>query len=101
MAISARTGEGLDTLRAVLLRHAGWQAAGEGLYMARERHLQALEAVGGHLREAAARLHGGNVALDLLAEDLRLAQNALAGVIGGPDADALLGLIFSRFCIGK
>ena len=101
MAISAQTGAGLDDLRALLLRHAGWQAGNDGVTMARERHLQALEAVQHHLNAALAGVAAKAPALDLVAEELRLAQNALSGVTAAPDADELLGLIFSRFCIGK
>ena len=99
--LSARTGEGLDALRRTLLQVAGWQAAPEGVYIARARHLQALRAVDAHLMEAAAQLQGASPALDLLAEELRLAQNALNSITGEFGADDLLGVIFSRFCIGK
>ncbi|HCL86197.1 MAG TPA: tRNA uridine-5-carboxymethylaminomethyl(34) synthesis GTPase MnmE [Comamonadaceae bacterium] len=100
--LSARTGDGLDGLRRKLLEVAGWQAAPEGVYLARARHLQALHAVDAHLMEAAAQLHGSSQpALDLLAEELRLAQNALNAITGEFGADDLLGVIFSRFCIGK
>ncbi|WP_313077447.1 tRNA uridine-5-carboxymethylaminomethyl(34) synthesis GTPase MnmE [Melaminivora sp.] len=99
--LSARTGQGLDALRRALLQIAGWQGAPEGLYLARARHLQALRAVDGHLMEAAAQLAGPRPALDLLAEELRLAQNALNTITGEFGADDLLGVIFSRFCIGK
>ncbi|WP_374666546.1 tRNA uridine-5-carboxymethylaminomethyl(34) synthesis GTPase MnmE [Ramlibacter sp.] len=99
--LSARTGEGLDALRARLLALAGWHAPPEGLFIARERHLQALRRVDAHLMEAAAHLAGEAQALDLLAEELRLAQNALNEITGAFGADDLLGVIFSRFCIGK
>ncbi|WP_295849687.1 tRNA uridine-5-carboxymethylaminomethyl(34) synthesis GTPase MnmE [uncultured Xylophilus sp.] len=101
LVLSARTGAGLETLRRRLLAIAGWQSAPEGLYLARERHVEALRAVDGHLMEAAGHLHGENGALDLLAEELRLAQNALNTITGAFGADDLLGVIFSRFCIGK
>jgi tRNA modification GTPase len=99
--LSARTGEGLDTLRQRLLELAGWQAAPEGVFIARERHLHALRRVDAHLMEAAAHLAREAQALDLLAEELRLAQNALSEITGEFSADDLLGVIFSRFCIGK
>ena len=99
--LSAKTGAGLDTLRARLLETAGWQAAPEGVFIARARHLQALQRVDAHLMEAAALLAREAQALDLLAEELRLAQNALAEITGEFSADDLLGVIFSRFCIGK
>jgi tRNA modification GTPase len=84
-----------------LLDIAGWQAAPEGVFIARERHLHALRRVDAHLMEAAALLARQAQALDLLAEELRLAQNALSEITGEFSADDLLGVIFSRFCIGK
>ena len=99
--LSARTGEGLDALRRILLEVAGWQSAPEGIYIARARHVQALCAVQTHLEEAAAQLDAQGPALDLLAEELRLAQNALSDITGEFSSDDLLGVIFSSFCIGK
>jgi tRNA modification GTPase len=99
--LSAKTGAGLDALRAALLHAAGWQAPAGGLFMARERHVQALRQVDGHLMEAAAHLAQSAQALDLLAEELRLAQNALNEITGAFSSDDLLGVIFSSFCIGK
>src|SRR5574337_835353 len=99
--LSARTGQGLDALRRELLRVAGWQSAAEGLYIARARHIEALRAVDAHLMEAAAQLESAGPALDLLAEELRLAQNALNTITGEFSSDDLLGVIFSSFCIGK
>jgi tRNA modification GTPase len=104
--ISAKTGAGLDALRKKLLELAGWQAASsEGSLIARERHVQAMRAVQGHLSEASdhldASLQHNAGGLDLLAEELRLAQNALGEITGEFSADDLLGEIFSRFCIGK
>ena len=99
--LSARTGEGLDALRRILLQTAGWQSAPEGVYIARARHVQALRAVQVHLHEAAAQLDAQGPALDLLAEELRLAQNALSAITGEFSSDDLLGVIFSSFCIGK
>lgn len=101
VALSAKTGAGLDGLRQALLRIAGWQSAPECLYIARERHVQALRRVDAHLMEAAARLAQQAQALDLLAEELRLAQNALNEITGEFTPDDLLGVIFSKFCIGK
>ena len=101
LALSARTGAGLDALRRRLLELAGWQAAPDGVYMARERHLQALHRVQDHLQYAAELLQQQAQALDLLAEELRLAQNALGEITGQFSADDLLGVIFSKFCIGK
>jgi tRNA modification GTPase len=100
LLISAKTGEGLKALRQALLRSAGWQPA-EGIYMARQRHLLALQAVAEHLVHAAAQLQSVEPALDLLAEDLRQSQNALGQITGEFTSDDLLGEIFSRFCIGK
>jgi tRNA modification GTPase len=101
LRLSAKTGAGLDALRRTLLQAAGWQAAPEGVYIARERHLQALHRVGEHLARAMARLTDAAPALDLLAEELRLAQNALGEITGEFTSDDLLGVIFSQFCIGK
>jgi tRNA modification GTPase len=106
LLISAKTGQGIDALRAKLLEVAGWQSSsGEGSYIARERHVQAISVVQAHLREASEHLdssfahHAGG--LDLVAEDLRLAQSALSEITGGFSSDDLLGEIFSKFCIGK
>ncbi len=74
---------------------------GDGLFMARERHLQALRRVGDHLAASHALLQARAEHLDLLAEELRLAQHALSEITGEFTADDLLGEIFSRFCIGK
>jgi len=101
LALSAKTGEGLEPLRSALLKAAGWQPATEGSFMARQRHLQALERVSAHMEVAIAHLVADPPSLDLLAEELRLAQNALAEITGAFGADDLLGAIFSRFCIGK
>jgi len=99
--LSARSGQGLDELRRQLLQVAGWQAAPEGVFMARERHVQALRRVQEHLLAAAAHLGAARPSLDLLAEELRLAQHALDQITGEFTSDDLLGVIFSSFCIGK
>jgi len=99
--LSAKTGTGLDELRHKLLQVAGWQAAPEGVYIARERHVQALREVEEHLAQAAAHLAAQAQSLELLAEELRLAQNALNEITGEFTSDDLLGVIFSSFCIGK
>ena len=99
--ISAKTGEGLETLRQKLLQVVGWQAAPEGLFMARERHVRALGKVQAELAKAREQLQAPQPALDLLAEDLRQAQAHLAEITGAFSSDDLLGEIFSRFCIGK
>lgn len=101
VCLSARTGEGLEQLRRQLLRIAGWSAVPEGVFMARERHVQALQRVGAHMAAATAHVADAAPALDLVAEELRLAQNALGEITGAFGADDLLGVIFSRFCIGK
>ena len=99
--ISAKTGAGLQQLRQQLLQVVGWQAAPEGVFMARERHVRALRQVEAQLARAAVQLHAPAPALDLLAEDLRQAQNALGDITGQFTTDDLLGEIFSKFCIGK
>lgn len=101
LALSAKTGDGLQALRQRLLELAGWQNAAEGIYIARERHVQALQRVQTHLRSAAVQLAAQAAMLDLLAEELRLAQNALNEITGEFTSDDLLGVIFSSFCIGK
>ena len=101
IAISAKTGDGIEALRQRLLAIAGWQALPEGVYLARARHVQALERVDRHIAIAIEVLAARVPALDLLAEELRLSQNALNEITGSFGADELLGEIFSRFCIGK
>ena len=96
--LSAKTGAGLDVLRQTLLREVGWQGEGEGLFLARARHLNALQVAKGELDLAAL---CGNGQIELLAEHLRLAQVACGEITGEFTADDLLGVIFSRFCIGK
>ena len=100
--LSAKTGEGLQSLREKLLQLVGWQGgSAEGLYMARERHVQALHEVSQHLQIAGDSLNTELPALDVLAEELRLAQNALNTITGEFTSDDLLGVIFTSFCIGK
>lgn len=101
ISISARTGFGIEMLRSRLLEVAGWQSVPEGVYLARARHVQALSRVEQHIDAAAEHLAARAQSLDLLAEELRLAQNALNEITGEFGADDLLGVIFSRFCIGK
>lgn len=95
--LSAKTGAGMDLLREAVLKTIGWHGTGEGLYMARERHLQALKAAREHLQRATEQGRRP----ELFAEELRLAQDALSSITGAFTADDLLGEIFSRFCIGK
>ncbi len=95
--LSARTGLGIDLLRGRLLQLAGWQAAGESIFIARARHVGALRRTNAHL-EAAERC---GKQLEFLAEELRLAQETLSEITGELSADDLLGVIFGEFCIGK
>ena len=96
ISLSAKSGEGVDFLRAELLRIVGWHPA-EDVFIARERHLRALREAALHIDAARAQLPR----LELFAEELRLAQFALASITGEVSADDLLGEIFGRFCIGK
>jgi len=99
--LSAHEKVGIDLLRAELLRVAGWQQTGESLYLARERHLIALRAAREHLDMAGRHAAQDDQSLDLFAEELRLAQDQLSSITGQFTPDDLLGVIFSRFCIGK
>ncbi len=99
--LSAKQGDGIGLLREQLLQIAGWQAGQESLYLARERHLIALRAAQEHLALAAQHADQNSQALDLFAEELRLAQEQLNSITGEFTSDDLLGVIFSRFCIGK
>jgi tRNA modification GTPase len=101
LTVSARTGAGIGALRTTLLELAGWHASPEGLFIARTRHVQALRRTREHLALALEQSDSAAPALDLLAEELRLAQRALGEITGEFTADDLLGEIFSRFCIGK
>lgn len=98
--ISAKTGVGIDLLRKEILTIAGWQHNTEGLFTARQRHLEALTTAQAHLNSARTfAIHESQ--LELLAEELRLSQLALSSITGEFTADDLLGEIFSHFCIGK
>lgn len=99
VTLSAKTGAGLEALRQALLAAAGWQVPAGASIIARERHIQALRRVEIHLQTAG--LHLAAQALDMLAEELRLAQAALSDITGEFSSDDLLGVIFSQFCIGK
>lgn len=101
VAVSARTGAGIDALHARLreLAQGNADAAGEGAFTARARHVDALVQARAHLAEARVQLD--HEALDLAAESLRLAHDALGEITGRVHADDLLGHIFSSFCIGK
>ncbi|HEY8084290.1 MAG TPA: tRNA uridine-5-carboxymethylaminomethyl(34) synthesis GTPase MnmE [Methylophilaceae bacterium] len=95
--LSAKTGEGLPLLRSHLLEMAGWHSSAEGIFTARERHLVALRQVQTCLARANEQLQQA----ELVAEELRLAQEALSSITGEFTNEDLLGEIFSRFCIGK
>ena len=95
--LSAKTGAGVDLLKQHLLNIAGYQQNAEGIFMARARHLDALKQVDAHLHLAQNNRHQP----ELIAEDLRLAQEALSSITGEFTPDDLLGEIFSKFCIGK
>lgn len=97
LAVSAKTGQGLEALRNAILGAAGWSSTGESVFLARERHLRALDEARAHLARAAAQLPRW----ELFAEELRLAHVALGRITGEFSADDLLGEIFGRFCIGK
>lgn len=94
--LSARTGAGLELLRNKLLALIGWHQEA-GVFMARERHMRALQGARSHLLRAAEVMHHP----EFFAEELRLAQEQLGSITGEFTADDLLGEIFSRFCIGK
>jgi tRNA modification GTPase len=97
VSVSAKTGAGLDSLRDAILRAAGWSSTGESVFLARQRHLEALERARRHL--GAAQRESGR--WEFFAEELRLAQVALGEITGELTADGLLGEIFARFCVGK
>jgi tRNA modification GTPase len=99
--LSALTGEGVPLLEHEVLSLAGVDAAGEGAFIARARHVAALAAAQTHLSTAAAHPAAAPPPLELFAEDLRQAQQELATITGEVTADDVLGVIFSRFCIGK
>ena len=101
LALSARTGAGLDALREALLERAGATHVPDGVFIARTRHVEALARTGLHLRLAQSHADQRDAALDLFAEELRLAHGALGEITGQFTADDLLGEIFGRFCIGK
>ncbi len=101
LQVSAKTGEGLDLLKAELLKVAGWQPEAEGGILARKRHLEALAEAEGFIQNALAQLSNGSSFIELAAEEMRLAQDALSKITGEFLPDDLLGKIFSTFCIGK
>jgi len=95
--LSAKTGDGVVLLKQHLLNIAGYQQNAEGVFMARDRHLRAMGQVEEHLQLAQKNMHQA----ELVAEELRLAQEALSSITGEFTPDDLLGEIFSKFCIGK
>jgi tRNA modification GTPase len=95
--LSAKSGEGMNLLRQHLLAIIGWKHTGESAFLARERHLQSLRTAQDHLGWARSNANR----TELMAEELRLAQEALSAITGEFTSDDLLGEIFTRFCIGK
>jgi tRNA modification GTPase len=95
--LSAKSGAGIELLRRRLLEIAGWSGEGEGVFIARARHLDALRRAGKSLERACS----AGQQLEFFAEELRLAQDALSEITGEFRSDDLLGVIFSQFCIGK
>lgn len=101
LVVSATTGAGLEGMRHALLHLAGVQSGAEAPFSARARHLRALKQTDEHLQAAQALLDDGASALDVVAEELRLAHAALGQVTGAVETEQLLGHIFADFCIGK
>jgi len=100
LAISVKTEEGMKELREFIKERAGYQTSGEGIFLARARHLNALQRASASLQQGQEQIinfHAG----ELLAEELRQAQNSLSEITGEFTSDDLLGEIFSSFCIGK
>jgi tRNA modification GTPase len=91
----------MDLLEQEMLAVAGVASAGEDAFIARARHVEALREAATHLAAAAAHIEAAAPPLELFAEELREAQDALSSITGEFTADDLLGVIFSRFCIGK
>ncbi|WP_193163377.1 tRNA uridine-5-carboxymethylaminomethyl(34) synthesis GTPase MnmE [Microbulbifer hainanensis] len=100
IAISARTGAGLGALKEHLKQSMGYSGAAEGTFSARRRHLDALARARAFIEQGQSQLHESGAG-ELLAEDLRQAQQALGEITGAVSADELLGKIFGSFCIGK
>ncbi|MGD8927032.1 MAG: tRNA uridine-5-carboxymethylaminomethyl(34) synthesis GTPase MnmE [Thioalkalispiraceae bacterium] len=99
LAISARSGEGIEDLIVCIKQLAGMQASGEGAFMARRRHLSELKTAEKHL--LLAQQQAQNNEPELIAEELKMVQEALGQITGEVTSDDLLGKIFSEFCIGK
>jgi tRNA modification GTPase len=101
LGVSALSGDGLSTLRRAMLESVGWQSAAEGVFLARARHVHALRRAADHVAHASRHAAEANPALELFAEELRLAHHALEEITGAFTTEDLLGQIFGRFCIGK
>jgi tRNA modification GTPase len=100
VSLSAKTGAGLDALRRRIRQLAGFRDLGEGAFTARRRHVEALRDAAQHFESGRAALQESRAG-ELLAEELRLSQQALGTITGEVSSDDLLGRIFSEFCIGK
>ena len=98
--LSAKIGAGVDRLCARLKTLAGYEPRAEGIFMARRRHIAALDNALASL-DAARRTADEGAGVELVAEELRLAQRALGEITGEFTTDDLLGRIFATFCIGK
>jgi tRNA modification GTPase len=101
LSVSCKSRDNILALKSILLQVSGFQAGNEDHFLARERHLVALHACATHLAQTQQVALQGDQALDLFAEELRLAHQSLQSITGEFSADDLLGEIFSRFCIGK
>ena len=101
IAISAKTGQGVDALKQEILKRVGWGGNQEGVIVSRRRHLDCIERASEHIARSEQFAANGNNSLELLAEELTLAQNHLGQITGKLLPDDLLGKIFSQFCIGK
>lgn len=101
LCISAKTGYGIEALSTRILESVGWSDSNEGLLIARQRHVDCISLAANHLLQAKSHGSNGNQTLELLAEELRLAQERLEEISGRTLPDDLLGKIFSQFCIGK
>ncbi|MDQ6619470.1 MAG: tRNA uridine-5-carboxymethylaminomethyl(34) synthesis GTPase MnmE [Pseudomonadota bacterium] len=99
--VSAKSGEGVDLIERTILELIGADEGIEGAFIARARHLDALQEAAAHVQGAKAELSRDVPALELMAEELRAAHGALGAIVGESTADELLGAIFSKFCIGK
>ncbi len=97
--LSAKTGAGIEALKIYLKEKMGWQTTSEGSFMARRRHLEALQRAGSALQTALSYIQSRQS--ELLAEELTLAQRALGEITGEVTTEELLGKIFSTFCVGK